>query len=550
MFFLRFAKNKRFKNRYNLSGQIMPFLLVIIAIFLGAFISTVNIGQVAINNTCNDNAADACALAAASNMAFILNALHKDQGDYKAQFDEFQNELKALTKIEEPRLAAAKDELTQALPLINSAISEGGAGEICTVWQPNGMAVMHLTQASLLFSEAAVNIGLAEIIALGKKDYVKTFKDFNEQNYCMQLDVLNDKYNKAKSDGVKYALQNNCVYPNLSADQQNGIMKMVEEQETQDDMEQNQAEQNQPDPPYSTVIPNPWEDTPLPPQRNMSYPPLSPIQNIRDTEYAWQDDAGNDHSMGANVHLPKIDTFKLEVTSMNEPCGPKEFLVAGDHFGNENLHKLSKFIVNNIPVLLDFIAKEAAIYAQTVHSADNCSAVGTCCPWDYWGLDTKAETVVYNLTNLARDLSNGSPSDMLEVLNSLIEQNEKIPKDMAPPDGGKRVISSKGCSDAVDVIVLGINDVKFESGCVSCNGNMSHAGGSSSGTSMSSFGGGTLNADQPNQHYIPGLVNGENGCPSDTGLTTGTTTPEVLSDESPGPYPVTYSDHESKSCTY
>ena len=75
MFFSWYLKNKHFKQRGNLRGQIAPFLLVTLVILLVAAISTINIGRVSLDKTAANNSADAGALASASAYAGALNSL-------------------------------------------------------------------------------------------------------------------------------------------------------------------------------------------------------------------------------------------------------------------------------------------------------------------------------------------------------------------------------------------------------------------------------------------------------------------------------------------
>lgn len=506
-----------------MSGQIMPFLLVIIAIFLGAFISVANIGQVAMNNTCNDNAADACAMAAASNMALILNYIHKDEMDtYKPNYDDFKADITANSMEENMELLAIKNLLKAVNADIFVAIALGGAGPYCEVWNSNVSSASLLSAAhDLIDGQLDQAIFMAWLTAYKMRMNTFEFKNNNSLTFCSRLDMLNDTYIKAKTDGVKYALENNCVYPNLSADQQDQIQQQIEDQEQQDDNQQAAADHNQPpppDPPWVTGLPTD-PDTGEPAYVD---PPSLPGQDTRDTQYAWQDSDGNDHGMGAKVRLPKISSFELEVTNMNEPCGPKFNFIAPDPFGDENLNIMRKLLADIVPELSDLSDEENDIYIAS-YNGTYCHEIPLigweCCPWDFWGLDTRAEAVVKSLTKIRMFLQ-----DFERLVDDLIVNNEHIPKDLAPPTSGPRIVSSKGCNDVGNVIILGVKDVKFDSGCIGCDVNMSNAGGSSSGTAMSSFGRGTFSADQPDQHYVPGLVNGENGCPSDTGLTTGTTT--------------------------
>lgn len=491
-----------------MSGQIMPFLLVIIAIFLGAFVSVANIGQVAMNMTCNDNAADACALAAASHMALILNGLHKDQGDaFKPNFAIFKSIAKLQSLNIHFALLAAKINLLVALSEVNSAISQGGAHGYCTYWADNQAAATHFSNADTSINLAVKSIKQAILTVKALKAAVKSVKDDANKTYCRGLDVLQDEYMLAKRDGIQYALENNCVYPNLSTDQQNEIFEMMQEQDKNDEAAQDAAAQS-------------GEQSYLEKSGQISSSSIAPIENTRDTEYGWQDANGNDHSMGAKVNIPKIASFELEVVKMNKPCGPSKG-VPGisqfDHYGDLNM-LLVYFVLNGSDFnLIDLGQAESAIAdaSSTASQADPCQNL----VFDVISQHASELITMVSDRNIVKILT-----EFIPLIDNLIQHNDDVLKDLLPPDGGKRIISSKSCADAGDVIIVGINDVKFESGCIGCEVDMSHAGGSSSGTGMSSFGGGNLSPAQPDQHYIPGLLEGANGnCPADTGLTTGTT---------------------------
>jgi hypothetical protein len=81
MIFTWFGENRGFKKGSGISGQIAPFLIVVMVILIIAAIATINIGRVAIDKTYSANAADAGALSAATAYASGFNALSQSNYD-------------------------------------------------------------------------------------------------------------------------------------------------------------------------------------------------------------------------------------------------------------------------------------------------------------------------------------------------------------------------------------------------------------------------------------------------------------------------------------
>jgi len=123
LFFSWYVKNKHFKKGNNLSGQIIPFLLIMLVILLTAALTTIQIGKVSIDKTCSANMADAGSLAAASVWAASLNNLVLgNQLLYIMYWINYISIKQALVDQEE-RLDKANEYITQAATYSTQALT-------------------------------------------------------------------------------------------------------------------------------------------------------------------------------------------------------------------------------------------------------------------------------------------------------------------------------------------------------------------------------------------------------------------------------------------
>lgn len=491
MVFCWFAKNKHFKRKANQSGQIMPFLLVIIAIFLGAFYSTYQIGKVAMDMTCVDNAADACSLAAASHMAYVLNLVHQRMAGLKTAFDSFQSSLKSLSKTTDISLVRAQNNIKKAQAKIGYAQSDALPGGICRIWSGADSAQVNLNDAYRLIEDAKKLIKSADSIVKEKENLVEDYSISANDTLCDMIKEVKVRYDYAKLDGVRYALENNCVYPLLSSKQQADIDKGINEKYKKMAKEVDSSERYKPE--------------------------ASEAHN-----YNWTDSKGNDHSMAASVTLPKIASIELEVTERNIPCGPQGPKSAAksaesDPYGFKDYKLLGTMLNDIAQELKSCKEEEKSIYLGTISAAIRCKNPDTN-PFaviQYGQFGNRANSVIDKLAASLNKLN----TIVSPTVTALIKHNKELFKSMGAK-AGKRIVSSSGshCANAEDVIIIGVDDVKFESGCIGCDVNI---GGSSSGISASAFGGGSTRVSQPNKHYIPKILSNNGSCPGNGGSSIG-----------------------------
>lgn len=486
-------------ERKYLFGQIMPFLLVIIAIFLGAYITAVKVGTVAMNMTCTDNAADACALAAASNMALSLNSIHKEQAtNQKAAFDMFQANLKDPSKFIDRDLTAAQTALSQALTAIqgssNSAYAAAGSPN-CSTWGSAQQASSYLQDAIQLLRKAVPKISAASNGFSVMQGVIEGYQSETQEWVCDTIDrKINKLYDQAKRDGVRYALENNCIYPALSSSQQSQIQDRVNEGS------------------YHQLFP---DNPDLPPSLG---PPVSttgmdPNLNV---SYNWSDSQGNNRNMSSGAILPKIASIEVEVTQRSKPCPIKNAgpYSAGDDYGVISAQMLAIRLAMIAGELQSYVDEEHSIYEGSI-SAQSCwdpLGIRICCVWEYPGLRNRASAVAERINTYKNELND--IVNTWQVVQKLKQQNKNILKWFGGQ--GNKVISARSCVDTGDLIVISIKDIKFESGCITCNANI----GDSPSSSTASFGGGSLSSAS-SSNYTPNLTN---GCPGNGGVTTGTTT--------------------------
>jgi hypothetical protein len=220
LFFSWYIKNKHFKQKSNLSGQILPFLLVVIVILLIAAISVIQIGKVAIDKTCTANGADAGSLAAASRWATALNNLAysnfyltQNYGNY----NELSNELISMadyyvTQSRNYAQAAATNAILSSVSMIISLAIPEACFDMIADWVTFG----YLYTASSFSSEAMKTMSAAKIYI----DFIDTlttnFYLDQQYRYCQIRTVMANAYVAAEKEGFRYAFSNSCIPSKLS----------------------------------------------------------------------------------------------------------------------------------------------------------------------------------------------------------------------------------------------------------------------------------------------------------------------------------------------
>jgi len=213
MFFSWFAKNKNFKNK-GISGQILPFLIIIIAIFLGAAAIVGNIGKTAIDYSCTATAADGCSLAAASIWSLALNMLQQfNQDVLLAQYEGFYGALQGMVAERDSYLSQAYTALMEAADIIESIPPVQFA--VCQIWDSANTAAMGWLDAERKLEDtAARNLFLALIYAYIIDGAVSSFKAYQNDAYqyaqAMMDDALNNPDSGAIAAGKAFADNNGC----------------------------------------------------------------------------------------------------------------------------------------------------------------------------------------------------------------------------------------------------------------------------------------------------------------------------------------------------
>lgn len=279
MFFSWYAKNRHFKRGSNLSGQITPFLLIILAVLLIAAIATINIGRTSIDKTCSANGADAGSLAAASAWGGAFNKLAGLNWDLDfyyaltyAQYSDLYPE--ASHYIDDAILYVASAEAFLAASLLLMSVPPLICGIIWVNGIPaaisNGLAVYALWEAS----ESILAFNL-EIQAM--KSITDTFHTEQGQRYCDAVDFMQTSYIDSRKTGLNYAFSNSCIANRLSN---------APPSPTQSDQ-------------FSTwLATDPYQDSP-------------PLYT---GTYSWQDKIDQTHTVSSTLDLPNIENFRIQPT--------------------------------------------------------------------------------------------------------------------------------------------------------------------------------------------------------------------------------------------
>lgn len=526
MFFSWFIKRKNFKQKSNVSGQILPFLIVVIAIFLGAAMSTLQIGKYAISMSCRDNAADACALAAASESARAHNTLMLSNsvglGDgpgLKTAYEDYRTQLTIDSGLKIQYLKNTKiniQAIVDTLKAIGTAPgSELGSEGVCKTWGSVNIAATSVATAqSLAYNEGTGYItaqeGLSKAVKALKKDpdnaalqaAVKAANDNLARSaslggtggtdflankmlgdslslktsqglaYLELRNVMDFLYLQAKQTGLTYALLNNCVFAGLS--------------ETQADQYLASVEQN-----FQAPIPG----IPV----NLSNPNAFQYCDVNNPHYEqyWnrataQWDGG---TAGVDVTVPKIASYNLEVTKMNIPCSyngippglptftPNDWPVPDtiplpDPFGTQAAGNLLGIMDETRELLSQAYTKLIDIYNESVNSAGACavSLPSPCDPDDpsaeakfyYQGLKDRLTPITEVLSQLVTALEtlvvvNDNGTDL--SIAGLIAHEQKILEGLGhqgPTSSSRRIVNSSTDMDTSGLIIIGIDSVNYE----------------------------------------------------------------------------------------
>jgi len=201
-----------------LSGQITPFLLIILAILLVAAISTVNIGRVSIDKTCSSNGADAGALASASAWSGALNNLCDWNKSMKTFFD--QNYYTYGQLQDEADDYADEALLWNVAAAVETSISVSAGPAVCGSVYVGGIiaGAAELLGATMLFEAYQATTSLVATL-----EYMKSLtENFHEQQwkaYCDARDYMAEAYIDSRKAGLSYAFSNSCISAKLTNEQ-------------------------------------------------------------------------------------------------------------------------------------------------------------------------------------------------------------------------------------------------------------------------------------------------------------------------------------------
>jgi len=280
LFFAWFSENKQFKKRNGVSGQITPFLLVVLVILLIAAIATINIGRVSLDKTCSANAADAGSLAAASIYATAFNNLAQANANMEDSFDIAYISNYEVTYLE------AQDYMNEAImytlvaiALMESAI--GGYPTMCSVWG-TGLRIAAIETAAALALEQAYQALLAFNYCVQVMESItESFHESQWKAFCNSVVSMDSAYESSYNSGFTYAFSNSCISSKLS-DTQNDEFSLWMSSFTAD----------------SGSI----DDWIL-------------AKPAKDGVYTWQDKVAQEHTVTVTLDLPKITSYEVQHTT-------------------------------------------------------------------------------------------------------------------------------------------------------------------------------------------------------------------------------------------
>jgi len=280
LFFAWFSENRQFKKRSGVSGQITPFLLVVLVILLIAAIATINIGRVSLDKTCSANAADAGSLAAASIYATAFNNLAQANANMEDSFDIAYISNYEVTYLE------AQDYLNEAImySLVAIALMEGAIGSypvMCSVWA-TGLRIAAIETAAAFALEQAYQALLAfNYCAQVMESTTESFHESQWKAFCNSVVSMDSAYESSYNSGFTYAFSNSCISPKL-ADTQNDEFSLWMSSFTAD----------------SGGI----DDWIL-------------AKPAKDGVYSWQDKVAQEHTVTVTLDLPKITSYEVQHTT-------------------------------------------------------------------------------------------------------------------------------------------------------------------------------------------------------------------------------------------
>lgn len=514
MFFSWFTKNKNFNKNKGISGQIMPFLLVIIAIFLGAAMTVVKLGRDVINITCTENAMDDCSLGAASIWSEALNMLMQSNAEWKADYDTmFSRDIKLPLIMRKLQLIAGLMTMDIAEQSIHTADVPGVADEPnCECWDKALNAETQLKNAAETAKVAANSFMSATDLAMQVMSGVKDMKESRRADYADIRAMMAEAYAAAQEAGAEYAQINieECLirYPDGSTETDGGItgesyssasvyVPNISSYQLQITPRNNPC-------PYEELV------NPFPPDIAGCHYPSIPAE-LYVAPPGYEDLAPPSLDEGDTGDADPLGSIMGQIAAI---VGPSDDMV-GSAIDMADRYAIRATV--DLAMSMQMIQQNllcAAYEMQKIYRL-SCEYVTTdrCTEADhsfisiggnpYDELRERARIVYSDLEKIIQTLG-----QFKGMMFGLIHHNQEINDAFDPT--APRVISSSG-GDTGDAMIVGIDSLTFEPGCISCSG-----GGQTSGAG---YGGGSM-ADDGTGSYTPGL---SDYCPSAEWGSSGTT---------------------------
>lgn len=275
MFFAWYFKNKNFKQRSNLSGQIAPFLLVVLVILLVAAIASINIGRLGIDKTYSANAADSGALAGATIMSGMLNGFPATNTAFLSSYISFYasylgTQNLADTHWENAWIAMAVVTAMQLASIVIAYVYELQGTISC--YEGFAMTVSYwIIVAFMIASSILVHYALQELIKLATdvailKSTIENFYDASQKAYCDLRAAMDSAVDTGEISVKKIAFGNSGISEKLSTSQGDN---------------------------YSAFMSSD-----------------SPGGGV----YSWSDKLSQSHTVTVDVSMPKITTYNIQHT--------------------------------------------------------------------------------------------------------------------------------------------------------------------------------------------------------------------------------------------
>lgn len=552
MFFSWFTKNKNFNKNKGISGQIMPFLLVIIAIFLGATMAVVKLGREVINITCTENAMDDCSLDAASIWSQALNDLVGMNEEMKTGYDDFfAQEIKPILTTRGQHIKDAGENIRRTIESIHGAdVPAVGEEPVCTIWGKANIASTRLRNAAKTAQAAADSFDEATKDAITVLNNAAVMAAVGRAQYYDIRQGMEEAYTAAKEAGATIAQLNieECLiqYPDGSTETDGGIIgeSYTTASVYVPNISSYQLQVTQMSKPCPFLhnspgaaglqeicgapgsLDGPDRSIELPPETEGVPPPEPPLWE----QLGVLPDYMGPYALGYTARQSEM----MSATALTLECAANVmWFIYNTTKDLANSDCCKKFFPTQDPNIGDIVKSIEGLFLSTAYASSILISIDPLeCVSGYAQLKQLSDSIYDILINNIGYLDIAS-----DVVHYLKEHNQKIMDTFDPAN--KKIISSSNAghvfennpvydptgelglgdmpfivgNDAGSSIIIGIDSLTLEPGCISCEG-----GGQSSGAG---YGGGSM-ADDGTGSYTPGL---SEYCPSaewGSGGTTGT----------------------------